>query len=296
MRAVRALHAQVGLNFDDVRMAVLVQRVVPAQYAFVIHTRNPSNNDEEEVFCELVRGLGESLVSGMIAGSAIAFKANKAALDQPEVLCYASKSEGMFVRESLIFRSDSNGEDLEGYAGACAGGACGAALLPCLGLRQCLVVLKRRRTPLETRAAPLRATACRSRAPSSSPCASLQARACTRASPWTPPRPRRWTTWTTAWCRTPSSARSCSRASARCAAAARAWRAGRAGTAMLRRCVLGDRADAGQRRQCCLCACWRGLRVQVGAAIEKALGSAQDIEGVVAPDGTITVVQTRPQV
>ena len=47
---------------------------------------------------------GESLVSGMIAGSAVAFKANKAKLDSPEVLCYASKSEGMFVRESLIFR------------------------------------------------------------------------------------------------------------------------------------------------------------------------------------------------
>lgn len=48
-----------GLDFDSVRMAVLVQRVVPAQYAFVIHTRNPSNNDEREVFCELVKGLGE---------------------------------------------------------------------------------------------------------------------------------------------------------------------------------------------------------------------------------------------
>ena len=35
-----------------------LQRVVPAQYAFVIHTKNPSNNDEEEVFCEMVRGLG----------------------------------------------------------------------------------------------------------------------------------------------------------------------------------------------------------------------------------------------
>lgn len=34
----------------------------------------------------------------------------------------------------------------------------------------------------------------------------------------------------------------------------------------------------------------------VGASIEAALGSAQDIEGVVEVDGTITVVQTRPQV
>ena len=33
-------------------------------------------------------------------------------------MAYPSKSDGMFVTESLIFRSDSNGEDLEGYAGA----------------------------------------------------------------------------------------------------------------------------------------------------------------------------------
>lgn len=35
---------------------------------------------------------------------------------------------------------------------------------------------------------------------------------------------------------------------------------------------------------------------KVGAAIEGALGSAQDIEGVVDHDGSIYVVQTRPQV
>jgi alpha-glucan,water dikinase len=35
---------------------------------------------------------------------------------------------------------------------------------------------------------------------------------------------------------------------------------------------------------------------KVGAAIETALGSAQDIEGVVGPDGDIYIVQTRPQV
>jgi len=109
---------KVGIDCDDVRMAVCVMRVVPARYAFVIHTKNPSNNDASEVFCELVKGLGESLVSGMVAGSSVAFKARKDALDNPETLSYASKSEGMFVRESLIFRSDSNGEDLEGYAGA----------------------------------------------------------------------------------------------------------------------------------------------------------------------------------
>lgn len=34
---------------------------------------------------------------------------------------------------------------------------------------------------------------------------------------------------------------------------------------------------------------------KAGAAIEDALGSAQDIEGAVEEDGAITVVQTRPQ-
>jgi alpha-glucan,water dikinase len=57
-----------------------------------------------QVFCELVKGLGESLVSGMVPGSSIAFAARKDNLDHPETLSYASKSEGMFVRESLIFR------------------------------------------------------------------------------------------------------------------------------------------------------------------------------------------------
>lgn len=40
----------------------------------------------------------------MVPGSSIAFAARKDNLDQPQTLSYASKSEGMFVRESLIFR------------------------------------------------------------------------------------------------------------------------------------------------------------------------------------------------
>ncbi len=34
---------------------------------------------------------------------------------------------------------------------------------------------------------------------------------------------------------------------------------------------------------------------KTGMAIEQALGGAQDVEGVVDPNGAITVVQTRPQ-
>ncbi|WPT16709.1 Alpha-glucan water dikinase [Picochlorum sp. SENEW3] len=110
---------RVGLDFDDVTMAVLVQKVVQAKYAFVIHTTNPMTGDEDEIYCELVKGMGESIVSGTVPGSALAFTAKKNDLENPKIVLYPSKSQGMFVREeSLIFRSDSNGEDLEGYAGA----------------------------------------------------------------------------------------------------------------------------------------------------------------------------------
>lgn len=76
---------KVGLNFLDLRMAVLVQRVVPAAYAFVIHTENPTNGAKDEIFAELVAGLGESIVSGMVPGSSLSFYAKKDALEKPEV-------------------------------------------------------------------------------------------------------------------------------------------------------------------------------------------------------------------
>jgi hypothetical protein len=62
------------------------------------------------------------------------------------VLLYPSKSEAMFVDESLIFRSDSNGEDLEGYAGAGAQPpACVRALLGAA----CVQMLCKRRSSSE---------------------------------------------------------------------------------------------------------------------------------------------------
>ena len=54
---------KIGVRLDQVFMAVLVQKIVRAKYAFVIHTTNPTNGEETEVYVEACRGLGESLVS-----------------------------------------------------------------------------------------------------------------------------------------------------------------------------------------------------------------------------------------
>lgn len=104
-----------GIPHKNIDMAVLIQRVVAAEYAFVIHTHNPFTNDCNELYAEVVLGLGESLVSNY-PGRALSFTKRKGD-SEPYLLTYPSKSIGLFGK-GYIFRSDSNGEDLEGYAGA----------------------------------------------------------------------------------------------------------------------------------------------------------------------------------
>jgi alpha-glucan,water dikinase len=96
-------------------MAVLVQEVIEADYSFVIHTVNPSTGNRDEIYAEVVLGLGETLVANY-PGRALSFTSRKGMHD-PLVLTFPSKSHGLYGG-GLIFRSDSNGEDLPGFAGA----------------------------------------------------------------------------------------------------------------------------------------------------------------------------------
>jgi alpha-glucan,water dikinase len=89
--------------------------VVDAEYAFVIHTASPVTGAADELYAEIVPGLGETLV-GAYPGRALGFAWNKAA-SRADLLAFPSKSAGLFGG-GLIFRSDSNAEDLAGYAGA----------------------------------------------------------------------------------------------------------------------------------------------------------------------------------
>ncbi len=83
----------------------------------MLHTANPVTGQRNEVFGEMVVGLGETLV-GNHPGRPLTFVAPGA--QAPQVLTYPSKRVGLFSPPagSLIARSDSNGEDLEAFAGA----------------------------------------------------------------------------------------------------------------------------------------------------------------------------------
>eukprot|EP00931_Biecheleriopsis_adriatica_P076364 TRINITY_DN5007_c0_g1_i2.p1 TRINITY_DN5007_c0_g1~~TRINITY_DN5007_c0_g1_i2.p1 ORF type:complete len:2309 (-),score=523.43 TRINITY_DN5007_c0_g1_i2:77-6955(-) len=122
--------AKAGRSFHDLNMAVLVQELLPAKYAFVLHTKNPFTHDPDEVYGEVVPGRGETLV-GNFPGRALSFRAKKG--EAPVVSAFLSKSTWLRTQECLIFRSDSNGEDLEGFAGAgLFESICAKSDIPCM--------------------------------------------------------------------------------------------------------------------------------------------------------------------
>ena len=104
-----------GIPNDDLIMSVLIQGVVEADYSFVIHSVNPFTGVRDEIYAEVVLGLGETLAANY-PGKALSFTCKKGE-QEPKLLSFPSKSVGLFG-SGLIFRSDSNGEDLAGYAGA----------------------------------------------------------------------------------------------------------------------------------------------------------------------------------
>jgi len=61
-----AYRCERAIPHDDVEMAVVVQRMVPARAAGVAMTLNPANGDRSKIAIEASFGLGESVVSGMV--------------------------------------------------------------------------------------------------------------------------------------------------------------------------------------------------------------------------------------
>ena len=68
MRTARALAYRrgQGLSTEGVRLAVLVQQLVPADAAAVVFSANPVTGSRDEVVIKAGWGLGESIVSGTV--------------------------------------------------------------------------------------------------------------------------------------------------------------------------------------------------------------------------------------
>lgn len=79
----RAIHYRTLKGFEHslVKMAVIIQEMVPAAAAGVMFTANPVNDSREEIRIEAVRGLGEQLVSGEVAGDVYVLRKNDVNVD-----------------------------------------------------------------------------------------------------------------------------------------------------------------------------------------------------------------------
>ncbi|MGA1792050.1 MAG: phosphohistidine-like domain-containing protein [bacterium] len=102
-----------------VRMGVLMQNVIPADYSFIIHTRNPVSDNHNEMLSEIAVGLGETL-TGNSPGTPLCVISDRRGRSH-RIMSYPSKSFGYFDSrkdDSYIMRSDSDDEDLADFTGA----------------------------------------------------------------------------------------------------------------------------------------------------------------------------------
>ncbi|MFH1428379.1 MAG: PEP/pyruvate-binding domain-containing protein [Candidatus Margulisiibacteriota bacterium] len=116
-----------GIPHQDVFMSVLIQKIFDAEYAYVSHSKNPQTNDENEIYAEVVAGNGESLVGNAI-GEPLSFTTLKDDRSAINLINMPSKVIARRVKTGLIFRSNTNAEDLgvndtkgnkaQNYAGA----------------------------------------------------------------------------------------------------------------------------------------------------------------------------------
>jgi phosphoglucan,water dikinase len=60
---------QSSIPHHKAHMAVLVQEMVIPEYSFILHTVNPINHNNQEIYVELAVGLGETLASAAVPGS-----------------------------------------------------------------------------------------------------------------------------------------------------------------------------------------------------------------------------------
>ena len=107
--------SKVGISLEQIKMSVLCQKIIPSEYAYVMHTKNPMTNNKNELFAEIVCGMGETLV-GAFEGQSFSFVYYKDK-NNYEIKSYPNKSISL-QNSGFIFRSDSNTEDLEGFSGA----------------------------------------------------------------------------------------------------------------------------------------------------------------------------------
>ncbi len=83
VRAMSYRH-QMGIDHDQVAMAVVIQRMVAAEVSGVLFTANPASGDREEMIVNASYGLGEAIVSGEVTPDT--YVLDRAAVSAKEII------------------------------------------------------------------------------------------------------------------------------------------------------------------------------------------------------------------
>src|SRR5437867_1474682 len=97
-RSLRYRH-QHGLDIAATEMAVILQRLVPAEKSGVVFTVNPANGNPDEIVLSAVYGLGEGLVSGAVDADTITVDRQTGKQKQVVIGEKRERYEGHAVRE-----------------------------------------------------------------------------------------------------------------------------------------------------------------------------------------------------
>ena len=73
--------------------------MIDSEYSFIIHSKNPISDDQNEVLIEMVVGQGETLASACQQGAPYRLVYNKIT-KKVEVQTFASYSYGLFASEN----------------------------------------------------------------------------------------------------------------------------------------------------------------------------------------------------
>ena len=75
-----------NLNTTNIKMSVVVQEMVDADFAGVINTINPLTNNPDEIVISVIKGLGEDLVNGNKDGSTYIINGNNVNINGEDIL------------------------------------------------------------------------------------------------------------------------------------------------------------------------------------------------------------------
>ena len=94
------------LNLDNIKIAVIIQEMVDADFAGVIFTINPVTNNMSQNIISVTKGLGDKLVDGTLSGTTYTISANEKKIDGIDILNDKLINSLMKMTKEIVEKSD----------------------------------------------------------------------------------------------------------------------------------------------------------------------------------------------